>query len=241
MEELVIKTKNILIRDGEILSRIKSNKIEFLHFYAHKENNGALSIIATIPHKTEMTVSSSYHQVTICENHALVQNPKYFNPYIGKSIQCYTERLFPEEGEIFRMQPDGFRIETTSVKERGTDIKNAPYFSKGGEFIIPQYYLNRLLNHKFVRMKVSFNRTAKVILDKKFLFAFLIKATQIDIGRRKNLYGFRKFSNGLRTKKLGFLIDLLTDNNKKLKDFNYVTTIPYDLCPYGLIVFEERK
>jgi len=241
MKESTIQSKNIVIQDGEILNRIKINKVEFLHFYAHREGSGALSIIATIPPSNEMTVSNSYHKVTVRENYALIQNPKYLKQYIGKKICYYTERLFPEENEVFRIQSVGFRIETTRMKERGTDIKQHPYFSKGGEFIIPQHYLNKELNHKFVRMKVSFNRTTKTILDQNFLFVFLIRANQTSHSRGKYLYGFRTFSNGLRTKKLGFFIKILESNNRNLENYHYVSTMPYERYPYGLIIFEEKK
>lgn len=241
MEEFTIQSKNIVIQDVEILNRIKVNKIEFLHFYAHKEKSGVLSIIATTPPNNEATVSKSYHKVTVREEYALVQNPRYLKRYIGKKIYYYTERLFPEENEVFRIQPINFRIETTRIRERKTDIKQFPYFSKGGEFIIPQHYLNKKLNHKFVRMKISFNRTTKAVLGQSFLFAFLIKANQTSFGRGKNLYGFRTFSNGLRTKKLNFLVKILKNHNKNLEDYHYVSTMPYEKCPYGLIIFEEKK
>lgn len=231
----------MVIQDEEILNRIINNRIEFLHFYAHKEKNGTLSIIAKSPSKDEMTVSSWYHKITVRKDRAFVQHPKFLNQYKSCAITYYTERLFPEENEVFRIQPFNFRIETTRLQERTTEIKKLPYFSKGGEFIVPQHYINREIHHDFVRMKLSLNRTDKEILDQNFIFAFLIKATQAGLGRGKNLYGFRKFSNGIRTKRLEFFTDFLKDNNRELDNYRYVVTMPYQNCPYGLMIFEESK
>jgi len=241
MEEFIIQTKNIVIRDVEILDRIKKDKIEYLHFYAHKEGSGALSIIAKAPPKEEMTVSKWYHKINVRDDYALIQNPRYIKTYVGKNICYYIERLFPEDDEVFRIQAVNFNIKTTRKKERVTSIKHDPYFTKSGEFIVPQYYLNRKLNHAFIRMKMSTNRTTQAILDQNFLLVFIIKAGQIGLGRGKNLYGFRTFSNGIRTQRLKFFTTYLQNNGKDLSNYQYTTTIPYNSCPYGVMVFEEKK
>lgn len=241
MKEFIIQSKNIVIRDREILRNIKDNKIEYLHFYTHKEGGGSLSIIAKEPPKSDMTVSKWYHKISVRDDYALVQNPKFMKRYIGKNICYYIERLFPEDDEVFRIQAVNFVIETARQKEKRTSIKQVPYFTKSGEFIVPQYYLNQKLNHKFVRMKVSTNRTTPVVLNENLLLIFLIKATQASLGCGKNLYGFRAFPNGIRTKRLKFFTDHLHNHGKDLGNYKYTTTIPYQNCPYGIMVFEEKK
>jgi len=243
MKETYILTRNFTIRDEEIFNMMKINKIEFLHYYAHREKNGAISIIAKRPSKNEMTVAKGYHKIKVREEYAIMTLPKFLIDYKGKLIRYYVERLYPQENEIFRIQAVNFNIETTNLhlKMRNDEMAQFPYFSKGGELVIPQFYLNRELKRKLVSMSVSFGRTLKSILGLGFIFVHMIKSTQKRLAIGKDLYSFRKFSNGLRTKKVNSFIEFLNNNSKDINDYNYVLTMPNDGCPYGIMVFEGKR
>jgi len=241
MEKVVIKAKNITIRDEEILNRLKKLKIEFIHLVAHKEENGSVCIIAKQPENDELTIPTWYYKISISNNSASIRTPNFLKKYLRKTVYCYIERLFKEKNELFRMQAVNFMLDINSKKDRRTAIDKFPYFTKNGEFVIPQYYLNKNLKHQFCKMKVSMSRTNKNILNQNFIFVFLIKLKDSHLIKDNNLFGFRKFSNGIRTKKLTFFIEYLKKNNKTLNNYRYITTVPYNNYPYGLIVFEEKR
>jgi len=213
----------------------------YIRFDVCRSDNGSLSIIAKPPCDSEITLSPSYHKITYQRKNAFIITPGFLNKFNGYNIRYYVEKLYPTKGELFRMQPVNFSIDIDGVRVRKVSVKEFPYFSKGGEFVIPQFYYNKEINHKYERMKVSFNRTTQAILDEGYLFIFIIKAFQKGLGRGKNLMGFRKFSNGLRTKKPTQFFEFLKNNGKHFSDYEYVSTMPYINCPYGIIIFKEKE
>lgn len=235
MDISTIKKRSFVICNDEIVHRIKSNSVEYVHFYRVKDSGG-ISIIAKPPNKDEPTLGKYYQKIVIKKKGVSIRTPKFLSPHIDKKVWLYTERLHPEDYELFRIKPIDFSLNGSRIHD---DSKNCPYFTSSHNFIIPHHYLNENITHKINRLKVSFNRCSVKILNEGFLFVFIINGSLTTDGMGGGLYALEKRLTNMRTNPVAKFLEFLDRHEKSIQLYKYFRTVPLNGCPYGLIVFKE--
>ena len=238
MNRFIIKKKNLIIRDKEIYHTVASLNVRHIKLVTHKDPNGDTSIIAYAPPGNEYTLSKRYQMINTFSTHLTIRTPKHLSEHIGGIAKYYTERLHPVEGELFRIKPVSFNIDSKFLKYKPkSDIKLLPYFNKSNQCIVPHDYINDYVYHMVSRMSISFNYTNKGSLRHGFLFA------RIQGGRcrrrSEDSFNLTKCSIGMKVRGAKHFVEFMQRNNKNIQKYNYISTESHNKCPYGLIVFKE--
>jgi hypothetical protein len=235
MDIFTIKQRGFAIHNDEIVHRIKSGGIEYIHFYRVKDSGG-ISIIAKPPNKDEPTLGKYYQKIVIKKGCVSLRTPKFLSPHVDKKVWLYTERLNPEDDELFRIKPIDFNLNGGRVNN---GHKNDPYFTSRYNLVISRHYLNENITHKINRLKVSFNRCSVKILNEGYLFIFMINGGSTNDGMGGGLYALEKRLTNMRTMPVTRFSEFLNRHDKKVQMYKYFRTVSLNGCPYGLIVFKE--
>jgi len=233
MNVFTIQKKNIIINDDEIYHRIVNNKIEYVHFFL-VEDTGGFNLIAKQPDGDELTLGKNYKRIVLDGGNMYIRTPKNLISHAGKKVWYYTERLYPESGELFRIKPINFNLGKLSTK-----LQNEfdPYFTDGNNLVLPHHYLNTHVDHAIINLKISFLRSTKKILSNGYVFISIVD--QNIIGFRKMLYFLEKRNHYMRTKPVLQFMEYLKLHGKNINNYEYKCTLTLESCKYGMIVFKE--
>ena len=159
-----------------------------------------------------------------------IRTPLFLIPFIGKKIIIYHDYINCAPNELFRIKPVDFRLNDMA----GIRYIN-PYFTST-TLNIPYYYINKNLDDIAPILRISMALTNEFIVKKGEVRA------EFSIVKKDDLlnYPLYRSTNGLRTKTMIKVINLLNDNDKDLENFTYVETVPVSFNKYGVMLFKER-
>lgn len=215
----------IHITDNDAVKLIKMATINSLRYEIIEESDESCSIVAKLITKEKRGFIIE-HKKTL-----RTRTPGFLLPFIGKEIVLYTDYLSQYKDELFRIKPINFKLNGIE----GIKHMN-PYLTKSA-LILPFMYINKMLDYTAEASRISFNRTNDATILNGELKCEVVLIKQ---GERFN-YPFYKCTNGLTTKTLVNVIDLLMENNKNIENFEYKYTLGCNKSKYGVIIFKEKK
>ena len=106
-----------------------------------------------------------------------------------------------------------------------------------GECIIPSRYIREKGLNQILTSKLSFNRIDSHLVSTGLIFARVTKEREPgDLA-----YPLRECSNGVRTRKVNNVMNIVHENGKDIADFQFLKTVYDEKYEYDLIVFKEVK
>ena len=229
-----LKVRSFCIRDSCIEEFMRINQVEHLRFNIILEDEEYISVEYP-DYDNLLSFDKTWLKVHWGGRVVYVRNPSIFRDHIGKEVEIYQDKIFRKSYEVFRIKPIGFRF-TKNLKPKSKRVKiNVPYFTKSGQCVIPKKYIvdNNLV--KILSSRLSFNRIDSYLVSRGFIFARVTKSR--DIGRLS--YPLMECSNGVRTRKINGVLDVIDENGKDLKNFQFFKTVYDKNYKYNLIVFKE--
>ena len=236
MYECIVKPKSIQISDPGVLETMARNNVRYVSYSLIEEGNGEPVIVARMPDNAEdLTLGKSWMSVHYNRN-VWTRTPKILQGYAGQRVLVYTEQIFKEPYELFRIRSLGFSFGETRQRKQRVKV-DVPYFTKSGIVVIPRNYINKYLNSKAAIARLSFNMVNELLISQGYLWAHFTIGDE----RGKMLYPLHQCTNGLRTRTPVNLIDRVANQGKDLSRYQYFTTVGQESFEYGVIVFEEIK
>jgi hypothetical protein len=231
-----IKERNFYIKDEKIKELIRINKIEHLKFNIVNDDEAYLS--AEFPNYDDiLSFNKNWIKINWGRGNASVRTPSFLKDFIGKEVDVYQDKIFGDAYELFRIKPIGFNLtKNLKVKKKRVSI-NVPYFSKAGQCIIPKKYIQDKNLCNIITSKISFDRMDVSLVSRGFVFARIVEGA--------NSYGLTyslsKCSNGVRTRKLGSVLNIIFSNGKNIHNFQFLKTVYDNENHYDLMVFKEAE
>ena len=231
-----IKSKNFCIQDPKIQEFMRLNEINHLKFVVDIENE--IFISAKFPdYDNLLSFDKKWLKVHWGNRVVSVRTPAILKDHIGKNIDVYQEKIFNDKRELFRVKPVDFKLNNIFKKKCKRIKLNIPYFSKSGYCVIPIDYIRKKNINNIQICRLSFNRIDSNLINLGFIFARITKHK--DIGFLS--YPLKECSNGMMTRTLTKVLDIIYENGKKITDFQYLKTVYDKNYKYDLIVFKEVK
>jgi len=203
----LIKFNNIEFLDYQInnLLKLKPKKIILLCSYKHKlfekkYNNKDLDntrIICIKEKKLLGTGGSLEYSKKYIENYSLVCNGDTFFDYdFNKLHKINVKEIF-----LFLVKNKNYKsnnkLANLNLKEKKVIFKNKSKYMNSGFYIISKKF-KKFLKKGFNSLE---NEIIQSLIQKKRVEGKIINANHIDIGTKKNLNYFKKFSKNLVLKK----------------------------------------
>lgn len=236
MYEWTVRPKCLHILDSSVIETMARNNVQYIHYSIMLEETGEQIIIARMPDNSEdLTLGKSWLSVHY-GRHVWTRTPSILQNHIGQKVIVYTERIFKESHELFRIRSLGFLFGASKIRKRRIKLE-VPYFTSSGIVVIPRTYINKYLDNKAPIVRLSFNMVNDMILDHGNIWAHFTAGDE----HGSMMYPLYKCTNGLRTRTPVDLINRVANYGKSLSHYQYLTTVKQEGFEYGVMVFEEIK
>ena len=231
-----LKVRNFCIQDNNIKEFMRINQVEHLKFNTVLDDE--VYIIVEYPdYDNLLSFDKNWLNVNWGGRAVYVRIPSIFRDHIGQEVEVYQDNIFRKSHEVFRIRPIGFDL-VKGLKAKSRRIKiNVPYFSKEGQCIIPKKYIRDNNLTRIFTSRLSFNRVDSYLVSQGFIFARVTR--ERDVGGLS--YPLMECSNGVRTRKINGVLDILCEHGKKIRNFQFLKTVYDKTYEYDLIVFKEVK
>ena len=229
-----LKTRDFRILDEGVKAFMRINKIGHLKFNIYQDDGVYISV--THPdYENTLTFDRSWRKVHWGKRVVCVRTPSFLIEHIGKDVEIYQDKALKKKNELFRIRPIDFDL-IKSDKKRRVKI-STPYFTRQGEFVVPRDYLTKnKIRHAF-SAKASFNRTDPYLVGEGLILGRILHGE--DYGNA--IYSLRECSNGVRTRRVNSLLDILNECGKEIHKFQFLETTRDEEYDYDLMVFREVK
>jgi len=231
-----IRTRNFYIQNSDVIDFMRINQVQHLRFDVNIDD-GVYVSVSYPDYNNLLSFEKRWFNIHWGKRTICVRNPSIFKDCIGKEVDVYSDKIFRKKNELFRIKPIGFNI-MSNIKIKKKRVKiNVPYFSKSGYCILPKEYIIKRNITDALISKLSFNRIDGHLVNCGFIFARITK--EFEPGGLS--YPLRECSNGACTRPLKRVVDIVSENGKKITDFQYKNTLYDDNYNYDLIIFKEVK
>jgi hypothetical protein len=226
MVECVISKNRFYILDPDIISVIENLKVDRLRILYSIDKDGREVLIASYYPEQSDRFSLSVYKT----KHFFIRTPSILLPFTGFKVQCYIEKMFPEQNELFRIKPVDFLL----IKKRQRTVnKSFPYFTNNS-LVIPVLYIKSNLDDHIMIHMVSFDRTNEDAIENGKLLCYITRSpTPLS-------FRLKSHSSGVSTGSMPRLINILKNFHTSLPRFTYEETINENGYPYGIMIFKEE-
>lgn len=231
-----LKIRDFCIKDKHIEEFMRIRQIEHLKFNIVLEDEEYVS--AEYPdYENLFSFDKSWFKVHWGKRAVYIRTPSIFKDHVGKEVEVYQDQIFRKNYEAFRIRPIGFKLDYNNKTARKRVNINVPYFTSNGQCVLPKKYIYDNNLYKILTSRLSFNRIDYHSVKQGFIFARI--AGGKDPGRLS--YPLMECSNGVRTRKVHGVLDIVGESDKKIINFQFFKTVYDKNYGYDLIVFKEVK
>jgi hypothetical protein len=228
-----IKPKSFVIKDFGVVDFMRSEKISHIKFNINIDD-GVYVSIEFPDNKKMITLGKNWFKVHYGLRTVSSRTPLFLLEHKGMDVDVYKDKSSKNKFELLRIKPVGFEISNMESRSKKPVGSVLPYFSKSGYCFIPKRFLDNNFGDSQGKA-LSFNRTNDFIVQEGFIFCRVTE--EYEIGNMS--YPINNYGNGFRTRILLKLHDLVSNNGKELKNFQYKDVVMDDELNYKLIIFEE--
>lgn len=228
----VIKSRNFVIEDKEILAIINNANIQYLNLTIKKDYDNCIIICANIGPEEKSKACMKIFK----ESSYFIRTPSTLVPFTGKKVFYYRDdTVFKDPNELFRIKPVNFEIYSDKFKD--TDCRDVPYFTKSGSLVLPRIFINQHFNHRIVLCKLSFDCTDAIMIKNGVICCYFYPYNE------KHYFSFNIKKNymGLTTGIMKKLIETVDICDKDISRFEFRDISFSENYKNGFITFTEKK